>query len=427
MDFIIYGAGYRGKRLYNYIKNENVIGFIDSDKEKQGAKCCGKPIFSLEEYKEKYFSSYIIITPAYSDDIESMMQKNDIYQYSNLSEMPSEFYGYGECSFENCYRKLKEDFEDYFCIYGLNAFSFLIYDFLYQNSKIAIFPGKKCITEKLEWVRKYYPEIKLKKNLNIQKNEVILVSEMGNIEGNCYENIVNLFDYASDNKAYWNKNILKFKKIFKNKKRCFIVATGPSLRIEDLQALTANKEFCFGVNNIIQIEKEWIPDVYVVADSNFIKNNMKKIEKYDCKLKFIGDSCEEYWIRDHDDSYKIHITASGLGLDFSEEVCQKIYGGCEGKGTVTYVCLQLAVYMGFTEIYLLGVDCNYIKGSKCNHFIVDDVKDEKDHREDLMIQAYAFAKKYATFHGINIYNATRGGMLEVFERVDFDSIMKDKI
>ena len=41
-----------------------------------------------------------------------------------------------------------------------------------------------------------------------------------------------------------------------------------------------------------------------------------------------------------------------------------------------------------------------------------------------MISAYKSAKKYADAHGIKIYNATRGGKLEVFERVDFDTLFK---
>ncbi len=33
------------------------------------------------------------------------------------------------------------------------------------------------------------------------------------------------------------------------------------------------------------------------------------------------------------------------------------------------------------------------------------------------------AKNYADSHGIKILNATRGGKLEVFERVNFDEIV----
>lgn len=37
---------------------------------------------------------------------------------------------------------------------------------------------------------------------------------------------------------------------------------------------------------------------------------------------------------------------------------------------------------------------------------------------------YQAARRYAETHGIKIYNATRGGELEVFERVDFDSLFR---
>jgi hypothetical protein len=39
------------------------------------------------------------------------------------------------------------------------------------------------------------------------------------------------------------------------------------------------------------------------------------------------------------------------------------------------------------------------------------------------LNAYTVSKDYADTHGIKIYNATRGGKLEVFERVDFDEVM----
>lgn len=37
-------------------------------------------------------------------------------------------------------------------------------------------------------------------------------------------------------------------------------------------------------------------------------------------------------------------------------------------------------------------------------------------------EAYRVAESYCTSHGIKIYNATRGGKLEIFNRVDFDRI-----
>ena len=43
MNYVIYGAGYRGKRLLNYIGAKKVCAFIDVDTEKQGKPYCGVP------------------------------------------------------------------------------------------------------------------------------------------------------------------------------------------------------------------------------------------------------------------------------------------------------------------------------------------------------------------------------------------------
>ena len=72
---------------------------------------------------------------------------------------------------------------------------------------------------------------------------------------------------------------------------------------------------------------------------------------------------------------------------------------------------------------LLGVDFSYAgsKDAKYEHFF----KEEKLVATGFTAQvslAYKAARKYADAHGIKIYNATRGGKLEVFERVDFDSL-----
>ena len=38
-------------------------------------------------------------------------------------------------------------------------------------------------------------------------------------------------------------------------------------------------------------------------------------------------------------------------------------------------------------------------------------------------KAYISAKRYADEHDIKIYNTTRGGKLEVFERLEFDKVL----
>ena len=100
--------------------------------------------------------------------------------------------------------------------------------------------------------------------------------------------------------------------------------------------------------------------------------------------------------------------------------------------------MQLASYLGAREICLLGVDNSYLKESTAegNHFIKNYYTEEqkKKYKErykvipfeaDNALKAYEAAELYSRKHGFRIYNATRGGKLEVFERVAFDSLFED--
>ena len=96
--------------------------------------------------------------------------------------------------------------------------------------------------------------------------------------------------------------------------------------------------------------------------------------------------------------------------------------------------------MGFDEIYLLGMDNRY-KFSQlrdgtiirnegvCNYF-GEEAKEEplpKTAPETWeMDVAYEYAEKYSREHGFRIYNATRGGFLEKFERVNLDEVLSQE-
>ncbi len=101
-----------------------------------------------------------------------------------------------------------------------------------------------------------------------------------------------------------------------------------------------------------------------------------------------------------------------------------------------YTAAQIAAYMGFSEIYLIGVDHHFrISQNNQGEIIVDNtVKDYftdkyNEDKDKLYIpntekstMTYVAMKRACDVRGIKVYNATRGGKLEVFERVDFDAL-----
>ena len=95
--------------------------------------------------------------------------------------------------------------------------------------------------------------------------------------------------------------------------------------------------------------------------------------------------------------------------------------------------LQTAVYAGIKEIYFLGMDFNFHKELREDGSVI--IKNGVKNHMDYMPQEYSGIynvtqiekgyrrfKEYADCHEISVYNATRGGKLEIFDRVDFDSL-----
>lgn len=239
------------------------------------------------------------------------------------------------------------------------------------------------------------------------------------------------FIFIHEKRSCCNKN-KKYKEfaLLKNKyvgKRCFIVCTGPSLLSTDLDALKS--EFCFGMNSIFKIfgKTEWRPSYYCLIDPNVYKaiaddedfQNIENALMPDTIIKeFKNLSLKKYIQFPFDNNEFAWHLLTNAPIKFTENAEILVYDAA----TVTYTLMQIAVFMGFKEIYLLGCDCNY-SGEK-QHFSEYgvNVTNYYSETEDQLISAYQAARQYADAHGIKIYNATRGGKLEVFERVDFDRL-----
>jgi len=206
--------------------------------------------------------------------------------------------------------------------------------------------------------------------------------------------------------------------------RCFIIATGPSLTHEDLEKLKG--EVTFSMNSICMAfdEVAYRPTYYGIQDYFVYEKLMDRIFQGDLGQLFISDVIARRYpvpegsvlfghnLLNHQYPHKTYNTR------FSEDCFKQVYDGY----TITYSLIQIAVYMGFKEIYLLGADNVYTKtsGHFKEHGVIDSSYQEAGRR---MTEAYKVARGYADRHGIKICNATRGGMLEVFPRVNLDHVL----
>ena len=157
------------------------------------------------------------------------------------------------------------------------------------------------------------------------------------------------------------------------------------------------------------------------------EKNCKGIDELKAAQRFISDSIPQAY-RKGDILYptneRFHHCFNGykFRIRFSDDSSKVVFAA----NTIEYSAIQLAVYMGFSEIYLTGCDCNYTSPKK--HFNHDtnekiESKIKLDEIGNLMLASYRAAKKYTDTHPVKIYNATRGGKLEIFPRVNLDDVV----
>ncbi len=222
-------------------------------------------------------------------------------------------------------------------------------------------------------------------------------------------------------------------------RRAFIIGNGPSLNKLDLTML--KDEFTFGVNSIFyNFDKMGFkPTFYVVEDRLVAQDRREEINSLTGMVKIFGKYMQKYHIQDKGNVIWTNVIVDYLDYPgfphFSRDAAKCLWVG----GTVSYLCMQLAYYMGFSEVYLIGFDHSYVipSDAEMKGCVITSASDDPNHfhpeyfgkgkrwnnpRTDRMEIAYERAKEAFEQSGRKIYNATAGGKLEVFERVDYDRL-----
>jgi len=236
-------------------------------------------------------------------------------------------------------------------------------------------------------------------------------------------------------------NILKLKNSHEGE-RCFFIGLGPSLKISDLNQL--DRECTFAVNSVFKLFEQttWRPTYYlnqefIVPDREYRwKKFIEMADKYQkipnmffplCPIskKIMAKYPDAITLPIADDWCRYSISPMRhFSLD-----CSRIINAAYLS---MYSAMQLAVYMGFKEIYLIGVDANYT--SVQPHCYDRDEMDKRyfstQIKADTNTQGInrgfeAMKNALEILPEVRIYNATRGGSLELFPRVNFDDLMMD--
>lgn len=236
-----------------------------------------------------------------------------------------------------------------------------------------------------------------------------------------------------------SKHLASYKNIHAGK-RCFLIGNGPSLKAEDLDLL--KNEITFGCNFIYRIydQTSWRPTYYCVSDSSIIKSSCLEI------LENLANS--RLVVRDYAHSFMQRAPKNVLRLPSVSVDWYKVKGNILAfhyisHATIMSMMVELAMYLGCKEIYLIGVDgsgSSSSAGHFAEHYLRDeykqyghetkrknikdyDPKKQAAYYNNRMLVIYSKLRDFAQKRGVKIYNATRGGYVEVFERKDLDDVI----
>ena len=249
----------------------------------------------------------------------------------------------------------------------------------------------------------------------------------------------------------------KYKNIHKGQ-RCFIIGNGPSLRTVDLAKL--KDEITFTVNQIPRMKD--FPKIHtnyhIWTDENFyfqdfstpegkeLMDVMKAVNTEDNRPTVFYKTIARPMIKENhlDEILNIDYIMEGyrfrdphLDLPMDRVICR--FNTC-----VQYFIL-MAVYMGFSEIYLLGCDCTTILTTirsrmdtaekmeyayDCTPLELKRLKKQQTSPLEMelklyleLFQDYIKLNAYCENHGVKLYNATKGSILEGIKKVRIEDVL----
>lgn len=244
--------------------------------------------------------------------------------------------------------------------------------------------------------------------------------------------------------GFWAFEIIKnhqFQLISKNKKfknihrgeRCFVFGNGPSLKDVDFSLF--KDEYVFTVNQLARRADycKLNANYHLWSDFNFFDetniteeliDSMKNVNVGQNRVQCFFPADVEPFLVKHGIATAIDCNYFKIRTSFYDGFDEKIDFSkfMPSLSTVVHYAIFLAIYMGFSEIYLLGVDTtqimvqikSFLQENDENDYSYEVTKSEKKRMENLLqqhsLESYAcgFWHLLSTYRTLNQYCQKRG-------------------
>lgn len=222
-------------------------------------------------------------------------------------------------------------------------------------------------------------------------------------------------------------------------RRCFVVGNGPSLLKCDLDKLAGEVTIVSNAHFLIWDKLNHVPTFLTVEDRLVAEDRAVDLRPLQGIKKVYPFGLRETLKDDGDFALYVNFLWDYKPFPcFSHDFQNIVYWG----GTVSYLNLQLAAYLGCKQIIMIGFDHNYkVPVEQIVNTVIASKEADVNHIHPnyfgpgyrwhdpnvaRMEIGYMHAKEELNRAGIEVLNATVGGHLEVFPRVSYDSLFEGK-
>ena len=225
-----------------------------------------------------------------------------------------------------------------------------------------------------------------------------------------------------------NSRLLRFKDCHLGQ-RLVLMCNGPSLGMVDFSLLRG--EIVMGLNKIyLGLERFRVNLRYYVAINDLvIEQSASEIQSLNC-IKFIKAGSTARGIKE---SALTYLILSRSEERFHEDLC---HGFCQGY-TVTFAALQIAYFMGFSSVVIVGMDHRYyfdglpnerceLAGEDPNHFDPRYFSGKTWNNPDLVNSErfYTMAREAFESRGRYIVDCTVNGACNVFQKGCIEEVFR---
>ena len=247
------------------------------------------------------------------------------------------------------------------------------------------------------------------------------------------------------------KVIISKNELFKNKhagQRGFVIGTGPSIQTQDLRPLA--NEITFSLSGFWKhpIVREWRPTYYCFSDPLLFDGSAPTCEFFKTINENIPDST--FFVplssRESIERNRLLPPDKTQYVAFRGDLSENPVSDLDltqfvpGVMNVAQLCIMAAIYMGLSPIYLMGLDHDWLSHrGETRHFYAGHAGLEKHPEVKPLLadwsyrflmecqlvgwKAYENLRILAERKNTQIFNATNGGFLDVFERVDYRELI----